>query len=251
MSNDLVFVLARVQFGSVTNTKFAQVRDAIQEQLREAYPFLDQRGDTTTFEVQFGPEGQKVNKVEIPSITLISAERNWGVRVTTSDVYLYTNSYVNFESFGPRLSVILERLTPIFPIYYTGFIGMRFLNKFSNTGERAFPVAFKRYEFLQPMLESYKGAGSNLSAKYQTDAGWMNLNSGVTVNGPLLPPDLEQFAVTLNSKSDVCEGPWAHLDLDSHKPDKSLVKFDKDRVISILSSLKDCANKFYNGIVNT
>ena len=72
MSNDLVFVLARVQFGSVTNTKFAQVRDAIQEQLREAYPFLDQRGDTTTFEVQFGPEGQKVNKVEIPSITLIS-----------------------------------------------------------------------------------------------------------------------------------------------------------------------------------
>ncbi|MEH2773203.1 TIGR04255 family protein, partial [Klebsiella pneumoniae] len=124
MSNDLVFVLARVQFGSVTNTKFAQVRDAIQEQLREAYPFLDQRGDTTTFEVQFGPEGQKVNKVEIPSITLISAERNWGVRVTTSDVYLYTNSYVNFESFGPRLSVILERLTPIFPIYYTGFIGL-------------------------------------------------------------------------------------------------------------------------------
>jgi hypothetical protein len=34
MSNDLVFVLARVQFGNVTNTKFAQVRDAIQEELR-------------------------------------------------------------------------------------------------------------------------------------------------------------------------------------------------------------------------
>jgi hypothetical protein len=59
MSNDLVFVLARVQFGNVTNTKFAQVRDAIQEELREVYPFLDQRNDTTTFEVQFGPEGQK------------------------------------------------------------------------------------------------------------------------------------------------------------------------------------------------
>jgi hypothetical protein len=39
MSNDLVFVLARVQFGNVTNTKFAQVRDAIQEELRESIHF--------------------------------------------------------------------------------------------------------------------------------------------------------------------------------------------------------------------
>jgi uncharacterized protein (TIGR04255 family) len=171
--------------------------------------------------------------------------------VTTSDIYLYSDSYVNFNNFEIRLRVLLDKLAPIFPIYYTGFIGLRFLNKFSNLGERSFPVAFKRYDFLQPMLDEYKGAGSNLAAKYQTDAGWMSLNSGVIVNGSKLPPDLEQFAVTLNSKNDICEGPWAHLDLDSHKPDKSLVKFDKDRVISILSSLRHCANKFYSGIVNT
>lgn len=250
MSNDLVFVLTRVQFGTVTNTKFAQIRDAIQEQLREAYPFLEQRDDSTAFEVQFGPEGQKVSRIEIPSITLVSAERDWGVRVTNSDIYLYTDAYTNFKSFELRLKDILDRLVPIFPIHYTGFIGIRFLNKFSNVGDRSFNNAFKRYEFLQPMVEPYNPAGSNLSAKYQTDAGWMNLNSGITVGGIKLPPDLEQFSVTLNSNNDICEGPWAHLDLDSHKPDKSLVKFDRDRVVGILSSLRDCANKFYSEIVN-
>jgi hypothetical protein len=58
--------------------------------------------------------------------------------VTTSDIYLYSDSYVNFNNFEIRLRVLLDKLAPIFPIYYTGFIGLRFLNKFSNLGERSF-----------------------------------------------------------------------------------------------------------------
>lgn len=121
MSNDLVFVLGRVQFGEVTQTKFAQVRDAIQENLRAEYPFLQAAQAAETFEIQFGPEGQKVNKIEIPTLTLVSAERNWGIRVTTSDLFLYTNSYDKFHSFEMRMREILDTLARIFPIYHTGF----------------------------------------------------------------------------------------------------------------------------------
>lgn len=251
MSNDLVFVLGRVQFGEVTQTKFAQVRDAIQENLRAEYPFLQAAQAAETFEIQFGPEGQKVNKIEIPTLTLVSAERNWGIRVTTSDLFLYTNSYDKFHSFEMRMREILDTLARIFPIYHTGFLGMRFLNKFSMNGNRAFDKVYRRTEFLQPKIGNYNPAGSNLSARYKTDAGWMGLNSGITVNGAFLPPDIEQFAATLDPKfaNKTGEGPWAHLDMDSHKPSNSLIKYDLVNIISTLSSLRDSANKFYSEII--
>ena len=251
MSNDLVFVLARVQFGEVTHSKFAQVGDAIQESLRAEYPFLHSAQDAETFEIQFGPDGQKVKKIERPTLTLVSAERNWGIRVTTNDLFLYTNSYDRFQSFEIRMRDVLDTLAKTFPIYHTGFLGMRFLNKFPLDGERSFRQVYKRTEFLQPAIENYKQAGSNLSARYKTDAGWMNLNSGITVNGPLLPPDIEQLAATLNPKhiNKTCDGAWAHLDMDSHKPSNSLLKYDLDKIVESLSSLRESANEFYSGII--
>lgn len=251
MSNDLVFVLSRVQFGEVPQSKFAQVGETIQERLRAEYPFFNSAQDAETFEIQFGPDGQKVKKIEIPTLTLVSAERDWGIRVTTNDLFLYTNSYDRFQSFEIRMREILGILAEIFPIYHTGFLGMRFLNKFPLEGERSFRQVYKRTEFLQPAIENYKQAGSNLSARYQTDAGWMNLNSGITVKGALLPPDIEQFAATLNPShvNTISDGVWAHLDMDSHKPSNSLLKYDLDRVVETFSSLRDSANKFYSEIV--
>ncbi len=251
MSNDLVFVLARVQFGEVTHSKFAQVEDAIQESLRAEYPFFHSAQDAETFEIQFGPDGQKVKKIEIPTMTLVSAERDWGFRVTTNDLFLYTNSYDRFQSFELRMREVLDTLAKVFPIYHTGFLGMRFLNKFPHTGERSFLQVYKRGEFLQPAIENYQLAGSNLSARYKTDAGWMNLNSGITVNGALLPPDIVQFATTLDptQTNKTCDGAWAHLDMDSHKPSNSLLKYDLEKIMETLSSLRENANKFYSGII--
>ncbi|HCB0413137.1 TPA: TIGR04255 family protein [Klebsiella michiganensis] len=251
MSNDLVFALARVQFGEVTHTKFAQVGDAIQENLRAEYPFFHSAQDAETFEIQFGPDGQKVKKIEIPTLTLVSAERDWGIRVTTKDLFLYTNRYDRFQSFEVRMREALGTLAKIFPIYHTGFLGMRFLNKFPYVGERSFTKVYKKPEFLQPTIENYNPAGSNLSAKYKTDVGWMNLNSGITVGGALLPPDIEQFSATLNPKdvNKICEGPWAHLDMDSHKPSNSLIKYDLDKIVETLSELRERANIFYSEII--
>lgn len=249
MSNNLVYTLAKVEYGRISDGKFKESVDAVQEELRKDYPVFMPNTETRVVKIQMTPLGQKVSETVIPMIMLTSPNKDWGVRISPEYMLLHTNNYQSFEEFNPRMGHLLEVVSQAMSIYHTAFVGIRYINKFRYIEKDAFTHIFRRQEFLQPELNKMGMLGSNLSAKYQSNDGWLKINSGVTVDTPKLPAELMEIAADLGETNTLLEGAWAHLDIDSFSTQQSLVEYDLDRVLSQLSSLRAHAKSTYQQII--
>jgi uncharacterized protein (TIGR04255 family) len=133
-------------------------------------------------------------------------------------------------------------------VYHTSFVGIRYANKISlHKSEDT--NRFRRKEFLQPELGGMDKTGSNLNSRYQTNSGWLVLNSGVTVNGAKLPNDLMEAAVDLGETNKPLDGPWAHLDVDSFYATDGMVEYDLDNLMIQLANARSHAKAIYQEII--
>ncbi len=249
MDSNLVYVLSKVQFGKVTDSKFNAAVDTLIDELRKKYPvFSTQEAKTVEFTIT--PQGPAVNESLQPLLLLKSPSSDWGVRITPEYVLLHTKNYVSFEDFQERMEFLLQTVEKVLPIFHTKFIGIRYLNKFEWSEETDFNQYFKRKEFLQPDLEGVPSkAGSNLNCSYVIDTGVLTINSGVVVNQPLVPADLLEIAAGLDLSNQPLEGPRAHLDLDSFCNYDEMIEYDRGKALDVLAKLRSFAKNAYLEIV--
>lgn len=247
MNSDLVFVISKIQFGRITNSRFLEKADAVRELLRKDYPVFTDKNEMRMVEVQLGAQGQQVNETVTPIIVLTSASKDWGVRITTESILLYTTSYDTFTDFQARMRKLIEVVRKEMDVYHTSFVGIRYVNKIFLQGDNS--KRFHRQEFLQPELGNWNRAGSNLVSRYQKDTGWLVINSGVTVSGPKLSNDLMELAVDLGEKNQPLDGPWAHLDVDSFTGADGMVEYDLDKLMEQLTDVRSHAKAVYEEVI--
>ena len=108
MSNDLVYVLSKIQLGDITHSKFKDSSDAVKEALRKKYPSFGNQNEIRVVDIEMGPQGQKVQEKLIPMIVLTSAVKDWGIRISPDSIILHTNNYSNFDEFKERMEHVLR-----------------------------------------------------------------------------------------------------------------------------------------------
>ncbi|MBS0880170.1 TIGR04255 family protein [Pantoea sp. JGM49] len=254
MNENLVYVLAKVQFGRITESRFKERADAVQEALRKEYPIVNTNNTFTTFQFDIVNSGDKqVQQSTEKIINICSPNRDWGIRISHSFLMLHTKSYAGFENFSERMSNILNIVEKEFELYHSSFVGFRFINKFPHDESHDFNKVFRKKEFVQPDLdlEGVLKAGSNLSAHYVSESNNVMINSGVSIGGPKIPAEFADLPNDLGLKvGEVHDGVWAHLDIDSFygEPDK-LNDFSVEDISNKYSALRKLANEAYAQIV--
>ncbi|MEC8082462.1 MAG: TIGR04255 family protein [Pseudomonadota bacterium] len=248
----LAFVVSKVQYAPIPESTFQKAVSSIQEQLRKKYPNISSRQKVQVVDVELNAEAdeQSVSKQTFLRIAMASADLSWCVQIMPTDLMLLTTSYESFEDFYGRVDEILEIASEALDITHTGFVGIRYINKFELDPETDSFPSIGRQEFLQPSILDFKMGGSNLSARYKTQEGWLNLNSGVSINSPSLLPDLHSLIAEWKPNNDVGMGAWAHVDIDSFASSDGLKEFDREYVMNTLKQLRKYAKDAYNSIVS-
>jgi uncharacterized protein (TIGR04255 family) len=228
MSSNLSYALTKIQFGQITKSTFEKNADSLIEALGDDYPIFHNR-QINRIELQFNAatNEQKSVTTQLPIISLMSADKKWGVRITQDDVILHTNAYSTYEDFSKKLSTILKNVKAIMNIRHVGLVGLRYLNKLN---EENFAANFQRTEFLQPEINGMQMAGSNNASRYIDGKYAININSGVTINNTKYPPDLAELVMDLKVENEILTGAWAHLDIDVYTNNQELKPYEHDSV---------------------
>lgn len=245
-------MLSKIQFVRITDSKFKDLSDTVLEELRENYPLVQPKREVQSVQIDFGTDGQQnFKQTSEPMLSLISANKEWGVVISPENLILHTKNYGEFDQFEARMKFILGKLISVFKISHTSFLGMRFLNTFNYFEEHEFRDSFKRLDFLQPEINDWGRGGSSLSARYAvSESNMININSGVMINAPKLPPDLMQLASELGDFSQVKMEPVAHLDIDSFCFfENEIQEFTIDNILKNINNLRVNANDAFHSIV--
>jgi len=256
MNENLVYVLAKVQFGRITESRFKERADAVQEALRKDYPIVNSNNTFTTIQFDVASAGEKqVQQTTENIINICSSNREWGIRISHSFLILHTKSYSGFENFKRRIEYVLNVLEKEFELYHSAFVGFRFVNKYPYEGEDDFGTVFRKKEFIQPSLDldGALKAGSNLSAHYVNDSNNIMINSGVTIAGPKIPGDFADLPNDLGLKAgETHEGVWAHLDIDSFYNEIDVLNdFSVEDIMEKYGALRKLANDAFAQIIYT
>nr|WP_319553513.1 TIGR04255 family protein [uncultured Vibrio sp.] len=252
MNKHLALVISKIQFGTIPERLFGEAISLIQDRLRKEYPNFSSRDQIQIMDVKINSNTgeQSVNRKSMARIGMTSADMTWGIQIMPDNLILFTTQYTCFDDFFSRMESVLQVAHEALDISHTSFIGIRYLNKLALSGEESEAHLIQRQEFLQPNIGTYTLGGSNLTARYQTDLGWLNINSGVTINAPKYSPDLYDLVAEWQPENEILNGPWAHVDIDSFNGQKQLSVYDKDIVMSQLKKLREHAKKAYISIVN-
>lgn len=248
MSNHLSLVISKIQYAMIPESRFKNEVSAIQDELRKGYPYLSSRNEIQAVDMHInGSTGeQSVNSRVIPRMCMASTDRQWVIQVMPDNIILITTNYSGFTEFTERMETLLHTTHKMLDITHTSFIGVRYINKLSMLDQAHL---IKSPEFLQPELCGYARGGSNLTAKYKTADGWLNINSGVSINAPKLAPDLQELISEWQPDNQVLDGPWAHIDIDSFNARQELVEYDSSHVISELGRLRKHAKDTFTSII--
>lgn len=217
MNEHLIYMLSKIQFGRIPNTTFLSASDNILEALRKEYPIVLPKKNLQTFKIEFKGVGvPEMLQEEDPVLTLVSANKDWAIRISPEYIILHTKNYGRFDEFEHRLKKLLTVLEGALEISHFSFVGMRFLNKFPHSLDLKNEFGINRFEFLQPTMEGYNRGGSNLSARYEdvNARNFLSINSGVVINGPKIVPELAELASDILNPLDVDAGVVAHIDID-------------------------------------
>jgi len=254
MNENLIYVLAKVDFGSITESRFKDRADAVQEALRKDYPIVNKNNILTKIQFDFNQSNEhKIQQSNERIINLCSSNREWGVRITQNFLMLQTKRYDGFEKFIKRMQAILAVVEKEFELYHSAFVGIRFVNKYEYNGDDDFKDVFRRRDFIQPDLHfenSLKG-GSNLQAHYLVGFNNLKINSGVMVDGLKVAADFTDLPNDLGIQGDeISEGVWAHLDIDCfyNEPDV-LNDFSVEDITEKYGALRKLANNAYAQII--
>ncbi|RTY53079.1 TIGR04255 family protein [Pantoea sp. YU22] len=254
MNENLIYVLAKVQFGRITESRFKERADAVQEALRKDYPIVNSNNTFTTIQFDVANPGDKqVQQSTENIINICSSNREWGIRISHSFLILHTKSYAGFENFKSRLTSILSIVEKEFGLYHSAFVGFRFVNKYPYDGQDDFTKVFRKREFIQPSLELEGAlkAGSNLAAHYVSNTNNILINSGVSIGGPKIPGEFADLPNDLGLKvGETHEGVWAHLDIDSFYSEPDVLNdFSVEDIMQKYSALRKLANDAFAQIV--
>ncbi|MEN4519417.1 TIGR04255 family protein [Pantoea agglomerans] len=251
MSEHLIYMLSKVQYGRISNTRFEAVTDQIIEKLRKNFPHVQPVRKQNSFRFDISSDGkpEMVNEPD-PMLSLLSANKAWAIRITPNFIILHTKKYDGFSDFIQRMMNVIHVVNDVFDISHISFVGMRFLNNFGYTPETMFKDSFKRLDFLQPELNLWTRLGSNLSGRYAIETNVININSGVNIGAPKYLPDIFDLASDLDDVSKIIEQPVAYLDIDSFFPtEHDLQEFSYELVSEKLHQLRLNANKAFGEII--
>ncbi|MFR0654922.1 TIGR04255 family protein [Pantoea sp. SIMBA_079] len=254
MNENLIYVLAKVDFGRITESRFKDRSDAVQEALRKDYPIVNENNILTTIQFDFNKSNEhKINQSNERIINLCSSNRDWGIRITQNFLMLQTKRYDGFDKFINRMRAILTVIEKEFELYHSAFVGIRFVNKFQYNGDDDFKDVFRRRDFIQPELhfDNSLKAGSNLNAHYFAGFNNLKINSGIMIDGPKVAGEFTDLPSDLGIQSDeILEGVWAHLDIDCfyNEPDV-LNDFSVEDITEKYSALRKLANEAYVQII--
>lgn len=250
MSKHLIYMLAKIEYGRISRSKFNEGRDKIIEDLRKDFPHVQHVKKSHTYRFEFKAEGvPEVVTDTDPVLSLLSSNKAWGIRISPGAIILHTKKYEGFTNFHERLLGLLKRVHDIFNITHLSFVGMRFVNNFDYDPNQEFSEYFERLDFLQPTLNSWGRGGSNMIARYGMDTESITINSGVLMNAPKYLPDLMEVASDLYEGNNFREGIFAHLDIDSFYYTTELVDFDFDFVSEKTKVLRNNANAAFFDII--
>ncbi|HEH1844145.1 TIGR04255 family protein [Proteus mirabilis] len=252
----LVYVLMKIEFDRISTTDFYQKFDTFSSFLKKSYPISPPINQIKAFKVDmknFREEQPEVTQFEIPMMTFLSPEKDFGIRVAPDFLIVHTKKYRGFNDIRERVNSILQALIDTYDISYYSFLGLRYVNKFEYSKTSEFDDLIKRTDFLQPKLCDWGRAGSNMTSSYfdLTNDIALALNTGVMINAPVVSPDLMEIASDFIEPTKRLDGPIAHIDIDTSfsTDDGSMKPLSVDEIISNLSILRDAANKAYKNII--
>lgn len=249
MENHLIYMLSKIEFGRISESKFMAGMDGIIEGLRRDFPHVMPLRKQNSFRFELKSEGAPEVFTDIdPVLTLLSSNKNWGIRIAPNFIILHTKKCEGFKDFREKFFKVIEAVHRNFDITHISFVGMRYLNAFKYNEQTDFNEYFRRLDFLQPDLNSWMKAGSNMSARYVVGTEALNINSGVMINAPKYMPDLADLASDIDNINLINEGPVAHLDIDSFYGTDDLVEFSMDFISQKIDVLRDNANAGFHEI---
>ncbi|RWT91162.1 hypothetical protein DN590_19315 [Citrobacter freundii] len=250
MKKHLIYVLSKIEYGRISKSKFMEGMDGIIESLRRDFPHVMPLRQQNSFRFELKAEGApEVFTDTDPVLTLLSSNKTWGIRIAPNFIILHTRKCDGFVDFREKILKVIEAVCRNFDITHISFIGLRYLNAFGYTPENEFSDHFKRLDFLQPKMNSWLRAGSNMSARYLVGTEAININSGVMLNAPKYMPDLAELASDIDDVNKINEGPIAHLDIDSFFGADELVEFSLDFISDKIEVLRNNANSVFNDII--
>lgn len=251
MTKHLIYMLSKIEYGRISKTKFMEGMDGIIESLRRDFPHVQPIRQQNSFRFELKAEGAPEVFTDVdPVLTLLSSNKTWGIRIAPNFVILHTKNCEGFDNFRERLIKVIKAVHANFDITHLSFIGMRYLNSFAYNPETEFSDCFKRMDFLQPQLNSWSRAGSNISARYVIKTETVNITSGVLIGAPKYMPDLAELASDIDDINKINEGPVAHLDIDSIFSTDDLVDYSVDFISEKVETLRENANKAFFEIIN-
>lgn len=252
MANHLIYVLSKIEYGRISKTKFMDGMDGVIEALRKDFPHVQPLRQQNSFRFELKSEGApEVFTDTDPVLTMLSSNKAWGIRIAPNFIILHTKKCEGFIDFRKRILKVLNAVKVNFDITHISFIGMRYINSFDYKRETEFTDCFKRVDFLQPQLNGWMRAGSNLSARYIIGTEAVNINSGVMINAPRYMPDLVELASDIDDVNKIVDGPVAHLDIDSIFGTDELVEFSLDFVSQKIEVIRNNANAAFFEAIRT
>ncbi|MHB9322264.1 TIGR04255 family protein [Phytobacter diazotrophicus] len=250
MAKHLIYMLSKVEYGRISASKFNEGIDIIIETLRRDFPHVLPLRKQNSFRFELKSEGApEVITDTDPVLTLLSANKTWGIKITPSFLILHTKKCEGFSDFSERFFKVIGAVHDSFSITHISFVGMRYINSFEYRPETEFSDCFNRMDFLQPKLNNWSRLGNTLSSRYMISNEIININSGVMINGPRYMPDLFELASDLDDVHKIHEGAAAYLDIDSFFGTDDLVDFSMDFISQKLSVLRNNANAAYYEII--
>ncbi|MGR5048160.1 TIGR04255 family protein [Photobacterium damselae] len=248
MNNYLSLVISKIQYAVIPESRFKSGVSTIQDELRKEYPYLSSRSEVQLVDMHINAISgeQSVNTKVIPRMCMASADRQWIIQIMPDNIMLMTTDYSGFAEFTKRMERLLNITQQTLDITHTSFIGVRYINKISILDDYHL---IRSPEYLQPELCGYTKGGSNLTAKYETENGWLNINSGVLIDAPKLVPELQEMISEWQVDNQVLEGPWAHIDIDSFNASQELIEYNSSNIMDKLGRLRKHAKDSFSSII--
>ncbi|HCR4430663.1 TPA: TIGR04255 family protein [Morganella morganii] len=251
----LVYMLVKIEFGRIPDSTFLRLADEISESIRKDYPIAPQIKKFKMLQLDMrSKERPEVSEVESPVMTFLSPDKNFGLRIGSDFLVVHTKKYQSFSDLSRRVAKILPLLIEKYEITHYSFLGIRYVNKIIPDDNQEFDSVVKRTDFLQPQLCKWLKGGSNMLSHYvdrKLEIA-LRINSGVMVDGMLVPADLMEVASDIVDIEERLPGPIAHIDIDAtynKDPDAGMDEIDTDEIIDKMSRLRSMANAAYENII--